>query len=209
MRFEDSPIEKYIISKLPEECHLLRRIREETFSDKRRYMQVGRIEGSILAFLVRMNRIKSIVEVGTLVGYSTIWMAKAVAADGRVFTIEKNPEYAKIALQNFSTFPQIELLTGDAQVRLGELSIRGPFDMLFIDANKSGYPAYLEWGESNVRAGGIIVADNTLGFGENNPLNGGEAWQYMERFNEMISNTEKYDSVILPTANGLTIAVKK
>ncbi|KYH12620.1 methyltransferase [Neorickettsia sp. 179522] len=209
MRFEDSWAEEYIISKLPVECQLMKKIREETFSDERRFIQIGRIEGAILALLIRMNRVKTVVEVGTLGGYSAICIAKAVGNDGKVYTIEKNPEYAQIALQNFSTFPQIELFTGDAKVKLLELSSSGPFDMLFIDAEKSGYPTYLEWGETNIRAGGLIIADNTLSFGKNNPSSNSRAWQFMERFNTMISNPDKYDSVILPTANGLTVAIKK
>ncbi|WP_231861840.1 O-methyltransferase [Neorickettsia sp. 179522] len=187
----------------------MKKIREETFSDERRFIQIGRIEGAILALLIRMNRVKTVVEVGTLGGYSAICIAKAVGNDGKVYTIEKNPEYAQIALQNFSTFPQIELFTGDAKVKLLELSSSGPFDMLFIDAEKSGYPTYLEWGETNIRAGGLIIADNTLSFGKNNPSSNSRAWQFMERFNTMISNPDKYDSVILPTANGLTVAIKK
>ncbi|ACT69559.1 O-methyltransferase family protein [Neorickettsia risticii str. Illinois] len=187
----------------------MKKIREETFSDKRRFIQIGRIEGAILAFLIRMNKVKTIVEVGTLVGYSAICMAKAVGNGGKVYTIEKNSEYAQIALQNFSTFPQIELFIGDAKIKLLELNSFGPFDMLFIDAEKSGYPTYLEWGEANVRVGGLIIADNTLGFGKNNPSSNSRAWQFMERFNTMISDSDKYDSVILPTTNGLTIATKK
>ncbi|AHX11514.1 tRNA methyltransferase complex GCD14 subunit [Neorickettsia helminthoeca str. Oregon] len=209
MHLEDSEVIKYIISKLSGECGLLRKIREETFSDKRKFMQIGRIEGKILELLIKMNSVKTIVEVGTLAGYSTIWMAKTVGPEGRVYTIEKNPEHAQIASQNFRDFTQIKLIVGDAKTKLDELIDFSPFDMMFIDAEKSGYPEYLCWAEKNIKSGGLIVADNTLSFGESSFANKGRLWDSIDQFNSELSNPDKYDSVIIQTENGMTIALKK
>ena len=103
---------------------------------------------------------------------------------------------------------------GDARKMLEELSPKGPFDMVFIDADKISYEIYLDWAEVNIRQGGIIIADNTFLFDsvyEDAPLEGIslEAWNTMRRFNERLADSSKYLSILLPTKEGLSVAIRR
>lgn len=164
-----------------------------------------------------MNDIKRIVEVGTLSGYSALCMAQAIPVDGEVYTIEKNREHAQIARQHFAKHPdrKITLLEGDGIDELQKLASKGEkFDMIFIDADKSGYCNYLDWAEEHIRPKGLIVADNTLLFDTvylNSPPSNvsQKSWAVMKEFNQRTANPDKYYSIMIPTAEGLTVAIKK
>ncbi|MBV0899873.1 MAG: O-methyltransferase [Wolbachia endosymbiont of Fragariocoptes setiger] len=177
-------------------------------------IQIGSDEGKLLGFFIETYNIKNIVEVGTLYGYSSICMAQALSNDGRIYTIEVNSQHSKIAKKNFSAFgDQINLIEGDALLKLNELSEKAPFDMIFIDADKSNYCKYLDWAELNIKQGGLIIADNTLLFDtvflSSPPCNvSKQSWHIMREFNERLSNEEKYNSILIPTENGMTIALK-
>lgn len=200
-----------------EEDFLLKKTRSR-FSDKRNRIQLSPVEGKILYMLIKMNSIEKVVEVGTLGGYSALWIAKAIPKHGMVYTIEKNKHHAEIAKQNFSEYngDNITLLEGSGLSELSKLeeSHDGLFDMMFIDADKSGYCDYLDWAEKNVRKGGLIVADNTLLFNtvflkEPSANISVKSWRIMNEFNNRVSDTEKYDSILFPTTEGLTVAIKK
>jgi predicted O-methyltransferase YrrM len=210
MRDHENQIEEYILSKI-DESHILKNIRENTFQDKRKYIQINQIESKILQLLIKMNNIKTVVEIGTLVGYSTIWIADAIGQLGKIYTIEKNEEHANLARKNFDTFLNVELLMGDATEKLQQIEPNGPFDMIFIDANKSGYMDYLNWAEKNIKKNGLIVADNTLLFGKiyDTKYSDQKSWKVINKFNEELANPSKYDSIIIPTHEGLSIAIKK
>jgi predicted O-methyltransferase YrrM len=169
-------------------------------------------EGKLLQLLIRMNGVKNIVEIGTLAGYSALWMAEALPPDGRIITIEKDETRAALARRNIAHEPRIELVTGDALQVLQQL--KGPFDMVFIDADKINYTAYLDWAEVNVRQGGLIVGDNTFLFDavwKDGPVDRVRetARAAMRDFNARLADAEKYHSILLPTEEGLTIAVRK
>lgn len=178
-------------------------------------IQISPEEGKLLHLLIAMHRVKSIVEIGTLAGYSAIWMARALPADGKLFTIEKNPEHAAMARHFFGQSEvnnRITLLEGDAHTQLKSLAAKAPFDMVFIDADKESYNAYLDWAEKNVRAGGLIIADNTLLFDtvalDAPPADMPRAtWEGMRRFNDRLADTRKYLSTMVPTDDGLTVAI--
>jgi predicted O-methyltransferase YrrM len=180
-------------------------------------IQVGAEEGRFLQLLIRMSGVKKIIEVGTLAGYSTIWMARALPVDGSIITIEGEPKHSALAKGHFAVCEvgeRIILKEGKAVSVLSEISGSGPFDMIFIDADKISYEKYLDWAEVNIRKGGLIVADNTLLFDsvyEDAPLEGisMEAWNTMRSFNQRLADKEKYLSVMLPTKEGLSIAVKQ
>lgn len=211
MRDNYNKIEEYIISKI-DESDTLKGIRENAFQDNRKFIQISQIEGRILSLLIKMNGIKNAVEIGTLFGYSTVWIAEALGESGKIYTIEKNMEHAELARKNFANFSNIELLVGDAPEMLQNIATRySPFDMIFIDGNKSGYLEYLNWAEDNIRKNGLIVADNTLLFGKvyDAEYSAQKSWKIMNEFNDRISNPDKYESVIMPTSEGLTIAIKK
>jgi len=179
-------------------------------------IQVGAEEGRILQLLVKLSGAKTIVEIGTLAGYSAIWMARALPEKGRIYALNKDPEHVKMAQGFFDRCEckdKITQITGDAHKTLPELSSKGPFDMVFIDADKISYPAYLDWAEKNVKKGGMIVADNTLLAGKtamDSPPEGTAptTWKNIRSFNERLADTSKYEGTIIPTNEGLSVAIK-
>ncbi len=179
-------------------------------------IQVGAEEGKLLQFLIKTNNIKTIVEIGTLGGYSAIWMARGLPEDGHIYTLERESRHAALARDFFAKSDvkdRITLLEGDALETLEQLSAKGPFDMVFIDADKISYDVYLDWAEANVRKGGLIVADNTLLFGaavEDSPPENvaPTTWKNMRRFNERLAAPNKYYGLIIPTQEGLSVFIK-
>lgn len=180
-------------------------------------IQIGPEEGKLLQLFITLSGAKRIVEIGTLGGYSSLWMARALPEDGQLFTIEKEPAHAAIAETFFNRSglqEKIRLLVGEATRILPTLTQEGPFDMVFIDADKISYGKYLDWAEKNVRPGGLIIGDNTLLFGavyEDAPTEGisREAWQVMQHFNQKLSNGNQYLSTMVPTKEGLTVAIRR
>ena len=111
---------------------------------------------------------RSVLEIGTLGGYSTIWLAKALPQDGRVITLEVDPKHAEVARKNFvraGLTNMIEILVGSALDTLAKLRA-GPFDLVFIDADKENIPAYFEWAIKLSHPGSLIVVDNVVRDGE-------------------------------------------
>lgn len=181
-------------------------------------MQVSPEEGKTLNFLVKLSGAKKIVEIGTLGGYSAIWMARALPQDGMVYTIDRDERHIKVAKEMFAKCEvgkRITLLEGEGKEKLKDIEKHGPFDMIFIDADKAGYAGYLDWAEKNIRKGGLIVGDNTFLFGtvyldkpEKNGRAGVEAHKAMREFNKRLGDTTRYSSIMLSTEEGMTIAQK-
>jgi predicted O-methyltransferase YrrM len=202
----------YIRKLFAPETQQIRTVRENT-TDKNDQISIYPEEGKLLQLLIRLAHAKTIVEIGTLSGYSTLWMADALPEDGHIYTFEKDPVRAARASVNLC-HPQITLHNGEALESLRAIEPKGPFDMIFIDADKIHYLDYLDWAETHIRRGGLIVADNTLLFDavwrEALPDRVRQtALQAMTDFNKRLANPEKYTSILLPTAEGMTIALKK
>jgi predicted O-methyltransferase YrrM len=124
-------------------------------------------EGKLLYLLAKMRSAKRILEIGTLGGYSTIWLARALPEDGSLITLELDPKHAEVATTNIAAAglsSRVEVRLGPAQDSLAKLHAEGakPFDFIFIDADKSGYPAYLDWSLRLSQPGTVIVADNVV-----------------------------------------------
>lgn len=127
--------------------------------------QVAPNQGKLLQILVQMMGAKNILEIGTLAGYSTIWLGRAVATDGRVVTLEANPAYAEVAKQNIALAglaDVVDVRVGKAIDTLPQLEELAPFDFIFIDADKPSNPDYLRWSLKLSRPGTIIVGDNVV-----------------------------------------------
>ncbi|MGA2887375.1 MAG: O-methyltransferase [Terracidiphilus sp.] len=130
-------------------------------------IDVSRLQGKFLDLLVRITGARSILEIGTLGGYSTIWMARALPDGGRIVTLEFDPHHAEVArtnLQNAGVLDRVDLRLGRAIDSLPTLvtSPAAPFDLIFIDADKQSYAEYLDWALKLSRAGTVIVADNVV-----------------------------------------------
>jgi predicted O-methyltransferase YrrM len=170
-------------------------------------------EARILQLLIRLANVRTIVEIGTLGGYSALAMVAALPADGQIVTLEKDPARAAQARRNTAQEKRIEIIEGDARETLGQIGNRAPFDMVFIDADKLNYTHYLDWAEAHVRKGGLIIGDNTLLFdavwmAERPPRVRDTALAAMRDFNRRLADPDKYLGILLPTAEGMTIAQK-
>jgi predicted O-methyltransferase YrrM len=124
-------------------------------------------QGKLLLLMARMIGAQRILEIGTLGGYSTIWLARAVAPVGRVITLEAEPSHARIAEANINRAGMsnvVEIVVGKALETLPKIASAGdgPFDLIFIDADKENLPAYFEWAMKLVHAGSVIVIDNVV-----------------------------------------------
>ena len=130
-------------------------------------IDVSPAQGKLLNLMVRMNKAKRILEIGTLGGYSTIWMARALPADGKIVTLELDPHHAKVARVNIKRAglsDVVDMRVGPALDSLETLSGEGagPFDLIFIDADKPNNPNYLSWAMKLSRPGTVIVCDNVI-----------------------------------------------
>lgn len=128
---------------------------------------VSRLQGKFLEVLVRVSGARSILEIGTLGGYSTIWMARALPDGGRIVTLELDPRHAEVALANLlraGVGERVDLRVGKAMESLPKLvgTAAAPFDLIFIDADKESYPEYLDWSLKLSHPGTVIVGDNVV-----------------------------------------------
>jgi predicted O-methyltransferase YrrM len=123
-------------------------------------VEVSPLQGRLLEVLARAVGARSVLEIGTLGGYSTLWLARAVGPAGRVVTLEVSPEYAEIARRNLAECGWVSVLVGPAAETLATLD--GPFDLIFIDADKRSNPVYLREALRLSRPGTLIVADNVV-----------------------------------------------
>jgi predicted O-methyltransferase YrrM len=209
------PAIDYIRSLYAPEDALLTRIRQSLDAQKLGW-QMGAEEGKLLQMLIRLHGAKTIVEIGTLAGYTAIWMARALPDGGHIHTFEKVPEHAAWArdfIAQSDVADKITVYEGDAHERLPQLQLSAPLDMVVIDADKPSYNAYMDWAEANVRRGGLIVADNTLLFGtvyldEAPERPGKSTWEGMKCFNERLADTSRFFTTMIPTDEGMTVAIK-
>ena len=130
-------------------------------------IDVSAAQGKLLSLLVRIRGASKVLEIGTLGGYSTIWMARGLPADGRIVSLELDPHHAKVARANFEragVSDTIDLRVGPALRSLAALGGEnaGPFDLIFIDADKPNNPNYLDWAMRLSRPGTVIVCDNVI-----------------------------------------------
>ncbi|WP_296739633.1 O-methyltransferase [Mesorhizobium sp.] len=130
-------------------------------------IDVSAAQGKFLSLLARIRGARRVLEIGTLGGYSTIWMARGLPADGRIVTLELEPHHAKVARSNFEragVSDKIDVRVGPALQSLAALADEnvGPFDLIFIDADKPNNPNYLSWAMRLARAGTVIVCDNVI-----------------------------------------------
>ena len=204
-------IQKFYVKEAP----LFLEMRETAKNKKCDHMMVAPSEARLLQSLVEVHNSKKIVEIGCLYGYSAIYMAQGLSNEGKVWTLEKNTENAGFAQKFFDKSEmknKIELVIGDAHENLKNLEKHGPFDCVFIDADKSGYPQYLEWAEKNVRKGGLIIADNTFltgtVWGAENVKTTHTQLSNMMKFHEAFSDQKRFKSVVYPSYDGLSVGVK-
>ncbi len=203
----DPEIDAYCAEHTPPESEALRRLvvvtREKT---RMPGMQVGRLEGAFLRLLVRLVGAERVLEIGTFTGYSALAMAEGLPPHGRLITCDIDPDATRIAKAHWAKSPhgkKIDLRLGDARHTLAGLD--GPFDLAFLDADKTGYATYWDLIVPKMRPGGLIVADNTLWSGEvlRPEDDDGRA---LAAFNDRVRADARVDAVLLPVRDGMTLA---
>ena len=176
------------------------------------HMLSGQVQGRLLSLMSQMLHPRRILELGTYTGYSALCLAEGLTEDGRLLTIEHNDELETTIRRNLSLSPlgeKIELRVGDCKEIIPTLPSN--FDLVFIDADKREYPAYLDLIYTHVRAGGFILADNTLWDGHviDPAYDRDRQTQGLRAFNDLVAKDDRLEKVILPVRDGLTIIRKK
>ena len=170
-------------------------------------MLSGHLEGRFLKMLVAISGARSILEIGTYTGYSALAMAEALPDDGRITTLEVDERHAELARSHIAASPhagQVEVVVGPALESLGELE--GPFDMVFIDADKPSYARYYEAVLPLLSERGFICVDNVLWSGRVlDDTATDERTAALRDFNELVANDDRVECVIVPIRDGVTI----
>lgn len=206
-------IEEYIEQHSSKENAVLAKINRMTHLNVLNpHMLSGQIQGRLLSLISQMIHPCHILELGTYTGYSALCLAEGLDTDGRVVTLEKNDELEETIRQNLAMSPlgkQIELHIGDCKEIIPTL--HDSFDLVFIDADKREYSTYLDLVFDKVRAGGWILADNTLWDGHviDAAYDKDKQTQGLRLFNDRVAQDERLETVILPLRDGLTIMRKK
>lgn len=180
-------------------------------------IQISPIQGKLLQLLATMCNARNILEIGSLAGYSGIWLARALPIGGRLLTLEIDPKHAELVRSAFATAgvaDRTEVRVGNALDLLPALEGEAPFDLVFIDADKPPYPQYLEWALRLTRPGSIIIADNTVRNGERlrDPAQLTNATEKaVAQYNRNVAHNSRLQSLALAMdddfTDGFTIAV--
>ncbi|QHW34033.1 O-methyltransferase [Paenibacillus rhizovicinus] len=166
-----SLVDNYMTERLIPRDDVLEQVMAANQREELPPIDVSASQGKLLQLLARMTNAKRILEIGTLGGYSTIWMGKALPADGKLVTLELDPKHAQVAQANIALAGLsrlVEIRVGVALEQLAKLEEEGtePFDLIFIDADKPSNPAYLQWALRFSHPGTVIVGDNVVRDGE-------------------------------------------
>jgi len=202
---------KYITDTFIHEDELLKQIVADTEAKNIPLIQVSPETGKLLGMFIKMIGARYILEIGTLTGYSTIWMARALPPDGKVTTLELTKAHADEALSNFKKAgleSRVELVLGKALESLDALAGRS-FDMVFIDADKENCVNYFNKVINLVRPGGMIITDNTLRRGEVIDPNPGPGAKGIIAYNKLVAGDSRVESLLVPIDDGITISLVK
>ena len=202
-------VERYLYDALPPRDEVLAEM--EARAKRESIPIVGPLVGRLFTVLALASRAKRVMELGSAIGYSTIWWARAVGADGRVHWTDGDPEKAKQARDYFAragVADRVELHVGDA---VGSMAnVEGDFDVVFCDIDKHGYPAALEAGLKRLKPGGLWVCDNTLWSGRVLRESDDRATRGVQEVNRLsLRDDAALFSVILPLRDGVTVGVKR
>jgi caffeoyl-CoA O-methyltransferase len=202
----------YITRTFVREPDYIARAREEGEA-RRPGMQISAYEGHLLQWLVRVSGARTVLEIGTFMAVSSLWMAGGLSADGTLTTLEADTEHAAMARAHLAASPhaaRVQLVQANAHDWIAAQPMLPQWDLVFVDAEKKGYADYLDAILPRLAEGGWVIGDNTLLFGalsgEAPKASNAAATCSMQRFNETLADSARFESVLLPTAEGLTVA---
>ncbi len=210
----DDDLHAYLVEHGTRQDAVLARVQAETAAmGSIAAMQVAPDQGAFMEILTRAIGAKEALEVGTFTGYSAISIARGLAPGGRLLCLELSDDYAETAARNLEAAgvaDRVEIVTGPAGETLRKLPEREHFDLVFIDADKPGYPDYFEEALKRTRQGGLILLDNVLQDGRVlNPDPGDESTSAIVALNEQLVADERIDIAMVAIADGITIARKR
>lgn len=179
-------------------------------------IQVAPMDGLHLEILTRISGAKKAVEIGTLGGYSGVCILRGLGPGGILYTFDADRKHIEVATESFRRADfgnRVKTFVGPAIENLPKINSEGPFDLVFIDADKVGYPAYLNWAAENLKVGGLIIGDNTLAWGmiadhRFDDLEDEATVHALRTFNQTAAQNGRFRATLLPTGEGLTVAVK-
>ncbi|HLV24596.1 MAG TPA: O-methyltransferase [Moheibacter sp.] len=213
MEFLPPELEKYLENHTTPQSDLLKRLERETFQKTTQpQMLSGAYQGRLLSLISKLIRPKRILEIGTFTGYATLCLAEGLPNDGKIITVDRNEELMYLPKKYFaeSEFAkQIEIRMGNALNVLDELN--EPFDLVFIDADKSNYIHYYEKVLEKMNSGGVILADNVLWYGKvlTEPKVNDKDTMILKEFNDLALNDNRVETIILPIRDGISLIRKK
>jgi predicted O-methyltransferase YrrM len=204
-------LEQYTSDLFAPEDAVLRELRAEMPRRNIPEINVNALEGRLLQFLLRMVKARKALEIGSLAGYSGIWIARALPAGGKLITLELNPHHAATAREFYAkagVADKVELREGAALTTLAQLDPEAPFDFCFIDADKNNNPEYLRHALRLVRPGGIIAVDNAYRHGAIlDPNDNSPEVQGVRECNQMMATDPRLFSTIITTTDGLAVGL--
>lgn len=211
MNFISDQLQQYIDDHSMKESDLLKALDRETHQKVLQpRMLSGSYQGRLLALLAKMIGPKKILEVGTYTGYATLCMAEGLTTGGSIDTIDHNEELADMQRRYFDQSPygnQIVQHLGEAKDILKTLT--GPYDLVFLDADKENYPHYFDLIIDKLETGGILLSDNVLWSGKVLEKATDEATSSLQEYNHKINTDVRVETVVLPIRDGLTITRKR
>ena len=193
-------VDAYLTEALLERDEVLEQALAESRAAGLPEMSVAPNQGKMLRLLAEMVGARRILEIGTLGGYSTLWLARALPADGEILTLEYEPKHAEVARANLARAgyaDRVEVRVGGALDLLPD--VRGPFDFVFIDADKPSNPDYFAWALKLSRPGAVIVVDNVVRSGAVADPKGDAAVRGVRRMNEMIATEPRVTATAVQT----------
>jgi predicted O-methyltransferase YrrM len=200
-----SSVDRYIANQLIPEAEALNWILQANAAANLPLIDVTPAQGKLLQLLIRMLRAKTVLEIGTLGGYSTIWMARGLSPEGRLVTLEIEPLHAAVARANIKQAgleQRVDLRLGNAIDLLEQLRQQQvpPFDFVFVDADKPSSPAYFQWALELTKPGSLIVVDNVVRDGEvANASSQDESVIGIRKLFEMIANEGRVTATAIQT----------
>ena len=207
---EDERLQRYAAELFAVEDPILARVRARHAERELPPIHISPEEGKLLHVLVRLVAARRVLEIGSLAGYSGIWLARALPADGLLTTLEIDPHHAGLARQAYDEADiadRVRLLQGDARNILPTL--QPGFDVVFIDADKEPLPEYFEWSVRLLRSGGLLLCDNAFLHGTVVEAdNDAPATEGVRAFNRLAASDPRVVSAIVPLRDGIVVAVK-
>ena len=210
MDFISEKLIEYISENSNTEPEILAKLNEETYQKVLQpRMLSGHIQGRFLSMISKMKSPTCILEIGTYTGYGTLCLAEGLSNGGKIFTIDRNEELLKIQNKYFEMSgkrDKIIQLTGNAKDILENLD--ESYDIVFIDADKENYIEYFNLVSERLNNNGIIISDNVLWSGKvlNSPSKNDEETNILIEFNKTLNEDERFETIILPLRDGLSIS---